>query len=71
MRTVDTQVASDLVDFVFHQVKWRDFDESVHDARRLWADVESMPGVRTPPIERLGKLHANIVGKIAMLKAQL
>ena len=55
--TIDPQIAGHLVHLVLHQVKRRDFDIGVHQARRILADFQSMPRVRTPTVKCTRERH--------------
>jgi 3-oxoacyl-(acyl-carrier-protein) synthase III len=45
---VDAQVARDLVDLVLDHVEGRDLDVGIDDARRIFAEGETVPGMRAP-----------------------
>ena len=48
LRTIDPQVARDLVDLVLDHVERRDLDVGVDDAGRVRSDIQAVPRMRAP-----------------------
>ena len=67
LRPVYPQVAGDFVNFVFDQIEGGDFDISVDDLRGVRAEIESVPGVRTPTKKRFWKCHRMTPFRIGLL----
>src|SRR5262249_55193187 len=54
LRSIDAQIARDLVDLVLHEVERGDLDERVEDLRRPGTHREAVPGMRAKPESRFG-----------------
>jgi hypothetical protein len=57
LRSIHANIPGGLVDFILDEVEGGDFNISMNHTRWLRTHLKSVPGMRTPVIERLRKAH--------------
>jgi hypothetical protein len=57
LRTIDPDISGRFIDLIFDEIKRGDLDKCMDDTRRFRADLQSVPGMGPPAIERFREAH--------------